>query len=82
MYGMWWGNGPWFLGPGFWFLGPLTMLVFLGAVVALVVIVMRRTCMSRAPHQDSAMEIVRARYAKGEITRDEFEATRRDLTAM
>ena len=81
MYGMWWGNGPWFLGPGFWFLGPLTMLVFLGAVVALVVLVMRRTCKNRGPRQDSAMEIVRARYAKGEITRDEFEAMRRDLTA-
>ena len=82
MYGMWWGSGPWFLGPGFWFLGPLTMLVFLGAVVALVVIVMRRMCMSRGQRQDSAMEIVRTRYAKGEITRDEFEAMRRDLTAM
>ena len=66
-----------------WFLGPLVMLVFLGAVVALAVGVIRRSCMmSRGPRQDSAMEIVRARYAKGEITRDEFEAMRRDLTAM
>jgi len=82
MYGMWWGSGPWFWGPALWFLGPVMMLVFLGAVIALAVGVMRRTCMSRGPRQDSAMEIVRTRYAKGEITRDEFEAMRRDLTAM
>jgi putative membrane protein len=81
MHGMWWGSGPWFWGPGLWFLGPLMMLVFLGAVVALAVGVMRRSCMGRGLLQDSAMEILRARYAKGEITRDEFEAMRRDLAA-
>jgi putative membrane protein len=81
MYGMPWGGGPWFWGPGLWFLGPLMMLVFLAAAVALAIGVMRRTCKGRGLRQDSAMEIVRARYAKGEITRDEFEAMRRDLTA-
>lgn len=80
MYGTGWGSGPWFWSPGLWFLGPLMMLVFVGAVVALAVGVMRRSCRGRGPRQDSAMEILRARYAKGEMTRDEFEAMRRDLT--
>ncbi|MBP1775027.1 MAG: Short C-terminal domain [candidate division NC10 bacterium] len=64
------------------FLGPLVMLVFLGALVALAVGVMRRPFRTSEPPQDSAMEILRTRYAKGEITRDEFEAMRRDLTDM
>jgi putative membrane protein len=64
------------------FLGLLVMLVFLGALVALAVGVMRRPSRTSAPPQDSAMEILRIRYAKGEITRDEFEAMRRDLTDM
>ena len=64
------------------FLGPLVMLVFLGALVVLAVGVMRRSSRTSNPPQDSAMEILRTRYAKGEITRDEFEAMRRDLTDM
>jgi uncharacterized membrane protein len=30
---------------------------------------------------DSALEILKRRYARGEITREEFEAIRRDLLA-
>jgi len=82
MHGMWWGNGPWSWGPAMGFLGPLVMLVFLGALVALAVGVMRRPFRTSEPPQDSAMEILRTRYAKSEITRDEFEAMRRDLTDM
>jgi len=81
MYGMWWGGGPWGWGPGWWLLGPLMMLVFWGAVILLAVGFLRSRCARRAHGSgpDSAMEILRTRYAKGEITRDEFEAMRRDL---
>ena len=84
MYGMWWGSGPWGWGPGWWLLGPLMMLVFWGAVIVLVVGFFRSRCSRRAhgPGPDPALEILRARYAKGEITRDEFEAMRRDLQAV
>jgi putative membrane protein len=82
MHGMWWGSGPWFGGPGMGFLWPLVMPVFLGALVALAVGVMRRPSRTSGPPQDSAMEILRTRYAKGEINQDEFEAMRRDLTEM
>ncbi len=33
------------------------------------------------PAKDSALEILRERYARGEVTREEFEAMRRDLGA-
>lgn len=33
----------------------------------------------RAPGKDTALEMLRERYARGEINRDEFEARKRDL---
>jgi len=82
MHGMWWGSGPWLWGPGMGFLGPVVMLLLLGALVLLAVGVMRRSSRTSNPPQDSAMEILRTRYAKGEIARDAFEGMRRDLTDM
>jgi len=79
MHGLWWGGGPWFWGPGWWPLGPLLMLVFWAIMIGLVVGAMRRWGWGQAPRRDSALEILRMRYAKGEIARDEFEAMRRDL---
>jgi len=35
---------------------------------------------SKAPRPDSAMEILRERFARGEIDRDEFEAKKRELS--
>ena len=35
----------------------------------------------RPGHRDAALDVLRERYARGEITRDEFETRRRDLAA-
>jgi putative membrane protein len=57
-------------------------LVFWGFVVAGVVAVawwlVRR---SRASERDTALDLLRERYAKGDITREEFEERRRHLAA-
>jgi putative membrane protein len=57
-------------------------LVFWGFVVAGLVAVgwwwARR---SRASGRDTALDVLRERYAKGEITREEFEERRRHLAA-
>lgn len=68
---------------GLWGVGMmLMMLVFWGVVIAGLVLAVRwlarRTGEGRS---DSALEILRQRYARGEIDRDEFEARKRDLTA-
>jgi putative membrane protein len=57
-------------------------LVFWGFMVAVIVAVawwlLRRV---RARRPDAALELLRERYAKGDITREEFEERRRNLAA-
>ncbi len=78
-----WGHLPWFWGLG--------MLVGMGAVfllwaliLAALILLVRWLWFQRGPAargEDSALEILRRRYARGEITREEFENMRRDLLA-
>ncbi len=67
---------------GAWGLGMLfMMLVFWGVVITGIVILLRWLAGSARPaRRDAAMEILRERYARGEIDRQEFEARRRDLS--
>lgn len=75
MHPMWWG----------WGVGGIVMLVmmlaFWGLVIAGIVLAIRwLAAQGASPRQDTALEILRQRYARGEINREEFEAKRRDLT--
>ncbi len=71
MHYMW---GPWGIGM------MLMMLVFWGLViVALVLGVRWLISQGREPRSDSALEALRQRYAKGEISNEKFEAMKRDL---
>ncbi len=81
MYGMWWGSGPWGWSPGWWLLAPLLMPLFWAGVILLAISFFRTRCSRRGhgPGPDGALDILRSRYAKGEMTRDEFETMWRDL---
>jgi uncharacterized membrane protein len=57
--------------------GTIVSLAILVALGFLVWSVVRRLRTSR----DEALVILRERYARGEITRDEFESRHRDLAA-
>ncbi len=71
MHYMW---GPW--GSGMM----LMMLVFFGLVVAALVLGIRwLVTQGRESRSDSALDILRQRYARGEIDKDQFEALKRDL---
>ena len=60
----------------------LMMLVFWGLVIVGLVMGLRWLVGERRrPGNDTALTILRERYARGEIDRDEFEARRRDLEA-
>ncbi|MEE9172043.1 MAG: SHOCT domain-containing protein [candidate division NC10 bacterium] len=71
MHYMW---GPWGIGM------MLMMLVFLGLVIAALVLSIRwLVTQGRESRSDSALDILRQRYARGEIDKDQFEAMKRDL---
>ena len=74
-----WGYGamPWF--------GFIWMVLFWGLIVLAIVALVRWLSRSGAERpaagEDSALEILKRRYAKGEIDQAEFEGKKRDLTA-
>jgi putative membrane protein len=72
MWGMWsaWGIGMMFM-----------MLVFWGLVIVGLVLGLRwLVTQGRESRSDTALDILRQRYARGEIDKEEFEARKRDLS--
>ena len=61
--------------------GGLLSVVFWDAVIYLVVTLIRAPTRGLQPINDDPVEILRRRYASGEIDRDEYERVRRDLAA-
>ena len=80
-YGM---MGPGMMGGfgGFWFM-PIIMIVFWGLVIWGIVALVRGVSSpgnSGSSNQaDSALEILKRRYARGEITKQEYEERKKDL---
>jgi putative membrane protein len=59
----------------------LMMLVFWGVVIVGIVLGIRwLVSQGRPPSSDTALEILRQRYARGEIDKQEFEGKKRDLS--
>lgn len=72
MWGMW---GAWGLGM------MLFMLVFWVLVIVSMVLGVRwLVTQGRGSRSDTALEILRQRYARGEINKEEFDAKKRDLS--
>lgn len=73
------------MGWGGWFFGPLMMLVFFGLLVVAVVIVARLLGMDSSrpekQQEDRAHTILRERFARGDITAEEYEASKKILGA-
>jgi putative membrane protein len=72
-------------GWGFGGFGMLFMLVFWGLIIVGIVLVVRwlleqgRRGGGAGPEGESALDILKKRYARGEIGPEEFEAKKRDL---
>jgi len=80
-----WERG-WGMHPGWWMWGPggavmmLMMLVFWALVTTCLVLGIRWLArQGRQERPDRALDILRERYARGEINKEEFDARRRDL---
>ncbi len=69
----------WYWGWGTAIFGTLMMLVFWGAVIAAIVLVVRALSGPRAASGDGALEALRHRLAAGEISPEEFERIRKVL---
>ncbi len=71
-YGGWWGMG--------WLFMILFWLAIILAVAALLKWLVGASPRIDVPRQKDALDILKERYARGEIGRDEFDQKKRDLT--
>ncbi len=77
-YGM---MGPWMMGGfgGMWFM-PILIIIFWGLVIWGIVALVRGVGYGSSPTiSDTALEILKRRYARGEIGKEEFEEKKKDL---
>ena len=85
------GQGPWCTGPGMmWgggmgWIGMIFMTLFWILVIVALVFLIKRLIQSTKSERgvvrggSSALDILKERYAKGEIDKEEFETVKRDL---
>jgi putative membrane protein len=80
-YGFWGGGGQ----PGwFWYSGGHFMMIPLFIVLIVVVYLVARNYGGKRPlqaTQETPLDIVRRRYASGEITKEQYESLKADLKA-
>jgi len=82
--GFYWSGGPWGLGVGSCFVVPLILMIaFWVAVIAGIVYFVKWVIATGKKHEppsaETALEILKKRYAKGEITKEEFERIKQDI---
>ncbi|OGN91711.1 MAG: hypothetical protein A2Z70_01745 [Chloroflexi bacterium RBG_13_48_17] len=84
---MWnWYNGGWNGFGGFWIM-PVIMIIVLGLIIWGIFALSRRAgwaggagcCGSSPASSESALDILKRRYANGEINKQEYEEKKKDL---
>lgn len=68
-----------YYGYGWMLLGLVFMVLFWAAVILLILWLYRQLRGGAPATDESALDILKKRYAKGEITGEEFERMKRDL---
>lgn len=67
-------------GIGWMFIGPLFWLIIIGLVVYAVVSHNKRNTNVNFPeHNDTPLDIIKKRYARGELNKEQFEQMKKDL---
>jgi putative membrane protein len=72
---MWWWYGNWWWGVGM----VIMMIVFWGGIIALIVWAVKRFSGGIGSNRRDPLDIAKERYARGEITKDQFEEIKKDL---
>lgn len=81
MYGFYNGYGDWGTGSMLgWFGGGIMMIVFWGLFILFMIWIVREASGRNTHHRSDALEILKERYAKGEISKEEFESKRKDIS--
>ena len=69
---------------GFWWIMQIVMIIFWGLIVWGIVMLVRRgragCCTTSDSRSESAIDILKRRYALGEIGKDEFEEKKKALS--
>jgi len=68
-------NNVWGMGYG-WIIGLIVLVVIIGLIVTAI----KQKKNSNRPKYNSPMDILKTRYAKGEISKDEYEEKRRHIS--
>ena len=63
-----------------WFGGGIVMIVFWALFIALIVWVVREIGDKNSRSSSNALDILKERYAKGEISKEEFESKKKDIS--
>ena len=77
-----WGSRDYGMGPGMmWGMGWIFMLIFWGLIVfGLILLIRWLIGMTKtAKSEESALDILKKRYARGEIGKEEFEQKKKDI---
>lgn len=81
MYGLYNNYGGWDAGSMIgWFGGGIMMIVFWVLFIALLVWIVREIGGRNSKSSSNALDILKERYAKGEIGKEEFESKKKDLS--
>lgn len=73
----WYGSSGYGYGGGYPFIGTLLPLIFIGLIIAGVYYLLSGR---RGSLTDTSLNIIKERYAKGEITKKEYERMKKDLS--
>ena len=73
----------WFPYGGWWMVfGTVWMVIFWGGIIALIVWGITRWTRGESRHRREPLEIAKERYARGEISKEEFEHLKKDLSGL